>query len=450
VILRSLKLRLIALALIWTALAILVAALVISSLLRQFVERNFDQALQATMVAVMAGTEFDASGNLVISNSVVDPRFDQPLSGWYWQLNDAETIIARSRSLWDVDLGTGVAEPDGTIDSATVSGPDGTAIRRMQRDFTAPGGTRRLRVTVTMPAELIDEEIASIQRPLFLSLALLAVGIGVAIGLQVSVGLKPLGSLGRQLTEIRRGEREAMPDQTYTEIQPLVRELNALLAHNRGVIERARTHVGNLAHGLKTPLSVLDGHVAAGRDDAEGTLADISATMNRLVSHHLRRARSAAAHGIIGARAPVRETLTDLMPVFRGVYADRALHFAVDAEASLHFAGDRQDLEEMLGNLIDNACKWAEQDLSVRAVLAPSKTAPPLLEITVTDDGPGMSDEEIAAARQRGVRHDEGKPGSGLGLAIVEDIARLYGGALDLSRNETGGLSARLTLPATV
>ena len=447
-ILRSLKLRLIGLALVWTALAIVVAGLAISSLLRQFVERNFDQALQATMVAVMAGTEFDASGNLVISNSVVDPRFDQPLSGWYWQLNDAETIIARSRSLWDVDLGTGVAEPDGTIDTATVAGPDGASIRRMQRDFTAPGGTRRLRATVAMPADLIDAEIASVQRPLFLSLALLAIGIAAAIGLQVYVGLKPLGTLGRQLIEIRRGERETMPDQTYAEIQPLVRELNALLTHNRGVIERARTHVGNLAHGLKTPLSVLDGHIAAGGDDDHGTLADISATMNRLVSHHLRRARSAATHGIIGARAPVRETLADLLPVFRGVYADSDLMLAIDADPSIGFAGDRQDLEEMLGNLIDNACKWAERKVQVNARVAVPRAGPPMVEITVADDGPGMSDAQIAAARQRGVRHDEAKPGSGLGLAIVEDIARLYGGALDLSRNDTGGLSARLTLPA--
>lgn len=445
---KSLKLRLIGLALVWTALAIIVAGIVISSLLRQFVERNFDASLQATMVAVMAGIEFDDAGNLVISNSVVDPRFDQPLSGWYWQLNDAEAIIARSRSLWDVDLGIAVAEPDGTIDTEVVSGPDGASIRRMQRDFTAPGGTRRLRVVVAMPAALIDEEIASIQQPFFLSLTLLALGIAIAIGLQVYFGLKPLAALGRHLTEVRRGERETMPDQPYAEVQPLVRELNALLLHNRGVIDRARTHVGNLAHGLKTPLSVLDGHVAGGRDDADGTLAEISQTMNRLISHHLRRARSAAAHGVIGARAPLRETLTDLAPVFRGVYAERDLTLEIEADGTLAFAGDRQDLEEMLGNLIDNACKWAESRVSVGAVAWQDASSVPMLEVTVADDGPGMGEDEIEAARRRGVRHDEAKPGSGLGLAIVEDLARLYDGALYLDRGESGGLRARLVLPA--
>ncbi|WP_099867775.1 ATP-binding protein [Pararhizobium haloflavum] len=439
---RSLRLRLIVLAIVWTTVAIIVAGFVISSLLRNFVEHTFDEALSATMVAVMAGTEFDQAGNLVISNSVVDPRFDQPLSGWYWQLNNAQEVLSRSRSLWDVDLGLAVAEPDGTITTQEVGGPGGEMIRRMARDFTVPGGTQRLRVIVAMPVAVIDEEVASVVEPLIVSLLLLATGLSLAIALQVHFGLAPLQRLGRYLAEVRRGDRERIPPQTYSEIRPIAKELNALLDHNQSVIARARTHVGNLAHGLKTPLAVLENEIAARNEGCNGRLAEVSATMNRLIRHHLRRARSAAAHGILGARTPVRATLDDLLPVFKGVYADRAISISVTSLGDAFFAGDRQDLEEMLGNLIDNACKWAASTVVIHATNSANS-----VEISVSDDGPGMSKAQIDAARSRGVRLDEAKPGSGLGLAIVDDLVQLYQGQLSLTAGASGGLDAHLTLP---
>jgi signal transduction histidine kinase len=440
---QSLKIRLVALAVIWTAAAILVAGLLISTLLRQFVERNFDASLSATMVAVMAGTEFDQSGNLVISNTVVDPRYDQPLSGWYWQLNDANEILARSRSLWDVDLGIDVAEPDGSILTANETGPNGAMVRRMQRDFTAPGGTQRLRVIIAMPADVIDDEVASIVQPLVISLVLLVVAIAAAIGLQVHYGLAPLARLGRNIVAVRRGDRETIPEESYAEIRPITTELNALIAHNRSMIERTRMHVGNLAHGLKTPLSIIGGRIQRDDIDADGTLRDATETMNRLIRHHLRRARTAAAHGVIGARTPVEEAVADLLPVFRGIYAEKAIEIEADVAQDLRFSGDRQDLDEMLGNLIDNACKWA----TARVEIAANPEGVDMLEVRICDDGPGMDEVEIEAARSRGVRFDEAKPGSGLGLSIVDDLAMLHGGKLTLSQRGGGGLVATLLLP---
>jgi signal transduction histidine kinase len=428
---RSLKLRLVGLALVWTTVAILIAGLFISALLRQFVERNADAQLQATMIAVMSGTEFDEQGNVVIANSVVDPRFDRPLSGWYWQVNDENGVLSRSRSLWDVELGVAVAEPDGTITTRTEPGPNGAIIRKQERDFTAPGGTRRLRVVVAMPADLIEDEVATIVQPLVLSLALLAAGIAIAIGLQVHFGLQPLAKLGRDLAAVRRGDKERLPDQPYVEIAPVASEINALLAHNKTVIDRARTHVGNLAHGLKTPLSVLSNRLQTARNADGAVLLDATEQMNRLIGHHLRRARSAA--------------ISDLLPVFRGIHADRHLSLQVDVDGQPTFAGERQDLDEMLGNLIDNACKWASNSVLV--------TARPVdggrITISIRDDGPGLAEDALQAATSRGVRFDESKPGSGLGLSIVDDLARLYGGTLTLERAAGTGLLATLELPAS-
>jgi signal transduction histidine kinase len=442
-IVHSLKFRLLGLALVWSAVALIVAGLVISSLLRQFVERNFDAGLSATMVSIMVGTEFDQTGNLVLANPVIDPRFEQPLSGWYWQVSTASEIVARSRSLWDVDLGTGAGEPDGSVVTATTTDSSGRAIRLMRRDFTVPGGTERMRVLVSMPAEIIDAEVASIVNPLALSLALLGLGIAIAIGLQVHFGLQPLARMGRNIVAVRRGEMALLPQERYREIAPVVTELNGLIEHNRDVIARARTHVGNLAHGLKTPLSVLDNEIAGRKPADEAILSEVSQTMNRMIGHHLRRARSAATLGVIGTRTDVAETVNDLLPVFRGVYADRRLTISADVPAGLYFAGERQDLEEMLGNLIDNACKWTTQRVDITAAADNGH-----LSLRIADDGPGMGSEEAEAAKARGVRFDEAKPGSGLGLSIVEDLVQLYDGKLSFAANEPRGLVAALTLPA--
>lgn len=443
----SLALRLMVLALGASFLALVAAGLVISGLLRSFVVETFETNLNATMVALMANTQFDdEAGRFSLDASVADPRFEQPLSGWYWQIADADQVLIGSTSLWSNTLGVGVGEPDGSVKRQMMMGPQAEPLFVMQRDFTAPGGTGRLRVSVAMPEALIKAQIARVVWPLIWSLSLLGLGLSAAIIIQVRLGLKPLRQVETDLKAIETGKRESLPPSQHDELAPLVAQINSLLAHSTSTIERARTHVGNLAHGLKTPLSGLDALVARSvlpaADRAE--FETLSGNMSRMISQHLRRARSAGAVGLAGARTHVGTVLDGLLPVFRGIYAERSLTITVSGDTEAIFAGEREDLEEMLGNLIDNAAKWGRSRIDIEI----SKVSDSRIMINVCDDGPGLNAAEIDFARERGRRLDESRPGSGLGLAIVDDLSALYGGRLTLARARLGGLAAGLELPA--
>jgi signal transduction histidine kinase len=259
----------------------------------------------------------------------------------------------------------------------------------------------------------------------------------LAIAVQVRVGLAPLRRLVADVAAVRQGKAEGLPPRRDAELAPLVREMNDLLADNRAVIERARTHVGNLAHALKTPLSVL-----ANAPDA-ATAQAMVARMDGMIGYHLRRARGAGAGLAVAARTPVAGVLDDLALVLRGACAARGLALAVEATPQAVFAGERQDAEEMLGTLMENATKWAAARIAVRAGVEGGQ-----LVVTVDDDGPGIAPEARAFVLGRGARLDEGTPGQGLGLPIVADLAALYGGSLALEGSPLGGLRARLVLPA--
>ncbi|MGH6878431.1 MAG: ATP-binding protein, partial [Rhizomicrobium sp.] len=276
------------------------------------------------------------------------------------------------------------------------------------------------------------------------SFAILGLGLMGAIFVQVRIGLQPLNRVSAALARIRDGKARRLVGRFPAEIAPLASELNSLIEHSAEVVGRARTHVSNLAHFLKTPLSVLASEAAA----HPGPLADAVmrqvATMRRQVDHYLSRARAAGALDVLGNRTPVRPVIDDLARTLSRIHAARALAIDVDVPHDLAFRGERQDLEEMAGNLIDNACKWAEARVAVSA----RKSTGAAFELCVNDDGEGLDAEERARVGARGERLDETIPGSGLGLAIVSDIAKLYGGSLRLGESRLGGLEARLALPA--
>jgi len=442
----SLALRLMVLALGASLVALVAAGLIISGLLRSFVVETFETNLNATMVALMANTQFDdEAGRLSLDASVADPRYERPFSGWYWQIADTDQVLIASSSLWTDNLGLGVGEPDGSVRRRMASGPQDEALLVLERDFTAPGGTGRLRVSVAMPQALIDAEVARIVGPLILSLSLLGLGLCLAIIVQVQLGLRPLRQVEADLKAVEAGQKDSLPPVRHSELAPLVSQINNLLSHSRSTIERARTHVGNLAHGLKTPLSGLDALLARSQMPAQdrAEFEALSGNMNQLISQHLRRARSAGTIGIAGARTPLGPVIDDLLPVFRGIYAERQLEFVVQGNRDAVFAGERDDLEEMLGNLIDNAAKCGRSRIEID-LQGPLEG---MVTISVSDDGPGMDEAEFALARQRGRRLDESRPGSGLGLAIVSDLTALYGGTLSLARAEIGGVAAQLVLP---
>jgi signal transduction histidine kinase len=290
----------------------------------------------------------------------------------------------------------------------------------------------------------VQNEIARFNGTLIWSFAILGFGLILGVFLQVRVGLEPLKRVSDALARIRDGKARRLDGKFPAEIEPLASELNSLIEHSAEVVGRARTHVSNLAHFLKTPLTVLSSEASA----QPGPLADAVmrqvVTMRRQVDHYLARARAAGALDVLGNRTPVKPVLDDLARVLKRIHAERGLEITVDCPQSLAFRGERQDLEEMAGNLIDNACKWAH----ARVAVAAHRTSGTSFELRVDDDGPGLDPEERALVGERGERLDESVPGTGLGLAIVRDIAKLYGGSFTLDTAPQGGLEARISLPA--
>jgi signal transduction histidine kinase len=290
----------------------------------------------------------------------------------------------------------------------------------------------------------LDRRIAEFNGTLIWSFVVLGLGLVAAVFIQVLVGLQPLRKVTLALQRIRDGSAQRLEGKFPAEIEPLASELNSLLEHSREVVGRARSYVSNLAHFLKTPLTVLSSEASANPGPLADAVSRQVTSMRRQVDHYLARARAAGAVNVLGNRTQVVPVLEDLARVLRRIHTDSNLVIEVQCASALAFRGERQDLEEMAGNLIDNACKWSNGRVRIAAQLAGGS-----FSLTVEDDGPGLTPKEREQVGERGERLDESVPGSGLGLAIVRDIAKLYGGALDLDDSPLGGLRAKLTLPAT-
>jgi signal transduction histidine kinase len=298
-------------------------------------------------------------------------------------------------------------------------------------------------IAVAGPAREVADAVARFDRLLVLSLGGLAVALAAAVLLQVTYGLRPLQRLARDLDDVRAGRSARLATDQPAEIGPLAVAMNDVLDHDARLVERARTHAGNLAHGLKTPLSVLALESSHGAVPDASRVAEQVATMSRLVEHHLARAAAAGTRRVLGARCPLAPVVDELRATLLRLHGARDVALDVALAPAATFAGERADLEEMLGNLLDNACKWAASRVTLRA-----EQTGGLLRIAVEDDGPGVAADDAAIALRRGGRLDEATPGSGLGLAIVGELAELYDGSLALAPGTRGGLSAVLTLPA--
>jgi signal transduction histidine kinase len=267
--------------------------------------------------------------------------------------------------------------------------------------------------------------------------------------IQIRWGLRPLDRVRRGLADLRSGKQARFAGDLPAEIEPLVGELNALLESNQEIIDRARTQVGNLAHALKTPLSVVINEARASREPFAVKVAEQGEIMRKQVNHYLDRARIAAQVNVIGAITEVHPAVARLVRAMNRIHGDRGLNITCDGANPARFRGEQQDLEEIVGNLVDNACKWAKSRVTVSTgYVAPAGAAPGRLTVTIDDDGPGLTEAEMEEVTKRGRRLDESKPGSGLGLSIVTDLVGLYRGKFQLSRSALGGLRAEVTLPA--
>lgn len=433
----TLRLTLAASALIGLGLAVTGVLLVL--MFRDHIERRFDAGLGDQLDELVAASEFDPTDGLALTWTPVDPRFNRPGSGWYWQVSQQGNVIRRSLSL------TGMALPgnrNGGREVTRIPGPAGGYLRVLSRSITLPGTRNAYDFSVAGPVGDIDADVWRFSAITATTLSILGLCLVIAVYVQVRFGLRPLVGLQQALSDIRTGRTERMPETFPDEVEPVVEELNALLDQNSTLLERARTQAGNLAHALKHPLTIITHET--GRLDRERAqlISEQVAAMRSAIDRHLSRARVAGLSASVGVRTPVARTVDDLRVSMERLHAGRNLCIEVDVADDAMFAGNAEDLEEMLGNLMDNACKWASGRIAVCSETLDGRTT-----ISVEDDGPGIAEPDRGSVLGRGRRLDESVAGAGLGLDIVRDIAELYRGSLTLESSGLGGLRAVLDLP---
>jgi signal transduction histidine kinase len=453
----SLALRLFLSATAWTVVILLVTGVILSTVYRHAEERSFDRRLGVYLKTLVADVASPEDSGEKFPQSIGEPLFDLPLSGWYWQvtrLDQQKPDVHSSRSLWDSALPR-LDERKVPTDATGsrqgyVEGPEEQRLRLVERTIDL-GDDGRFLIAVAGDAAEIEGDMRAFDEALTVTYCVLAVVLLLTTTFQVRFGLAPLKRISEGLAAIRSGTAERLEGRFPEEIAPLARETNALIEANREIIERARTHVGNLAHALKTPLSVIVNEAASRSEDAFAVkVREQTAIMRDQVTRHLERARLAAGLSSIGTVTEIRPVLIALARTMEKIHHDRGIAIDVEAAENLRFRGERQDLEEMVGNLVDNACKWAKSRVAVEVAQPRRDASNPRVSLLIDDDGPGLSasEREEMQAAQRGRRLDETKPGSGLGLSIVVELAGLYGGELSLETAPIGGLRAELVLPA--
>lgn len=438
----SLTRRMIVVAGLWISILLLTGGFALDRVLTSSITRNFDDQLEYVLKSLIYASEIGPDGEVRFNRAPADQRFIQPYSGVYFQVSGQGADTFPSRSLWDRRLRV----DSGHFDLATHiynSGEfAGEPLRVAERDVTLPGSDIRWRFQVAQSREMIDGQIRRLRSTLFWSFAALGLGLLVLAALQTIYGLWPLRRVQREVAAIRSGRKQRISDTFPTEIEPLTEEINQLLAHSEEQAEEARRHAGNLAHALKTPLTVITNAATAHSPDLADTVCREASVMRRQVDHHLARARAIGRRASVQARARVWESAEAVQRAVDRLYEGVTVDIAGDRAAEVRV--ERQDLDEMIGNLVENAAKYGNGRVFITV-----ERHPETVDVVVEDDGPGIPEVEREAIFARGARLDTDKPGTGLGLAIVRDVAEIYGGRVRLEESEDlGGLLARLSLPA--
>ena len=431
----------IGIAALWVLVLLVGGGLALDRVLKSAITRNFDIQIEYVLTAMIASAEIGPDSEVRFNRPLGDQRFLEPYSGLYWQVSAPGHEPFRSRSLWDRALRVD-RHPDPALHVYDSREFSDEALRVLERDVRLPGSPTVWRFQVAQSRVGLDEQIGILRKTLLRSFVLLGLGLMILSALQATYGLWPLRQLRREIARVREGSVSRVDARLPNEVAPLVEELNDLLAHNEKQAEEARRHAGNLAHALKTPLTVIMNEATANSGDLNATVVREAKTMRRQVDHHLARARAVGRRGSAQSRAEVWTSLQAVERAVGRLYPDVTIDLdgAKDAKARV----ERQDLDEMLGNLIENAAKYGGGRVFVTVIAEAG-----FVEIMVEDDGHGIPEAERNAIFERGARLDTGKPGTGLGLAIVRDVAEIYGGTVSLEVSEDlGGLLVRLRLPA--
>lgn len=452
---QSLRWRIVLTTSVAVAVALSLSALVLMELFREHTLRQFEAQLQVQLDQLTAMVESDRQGRPVLKAPLTDPRWQLPYSGLYWQVDGRDKVTAlRSRSLWDVVLSLpNDALDDGDVHMHQLIGPKGQQLLLLERGVRLPlpdadgstPGAPLWRLSVAQDLRAWHEAQERFNATLALCMVVLGASMIAAAWIQVSLGLAPLRRLQRALQDVHEGRATRLSGEQPTELRPLVGDFNAVLDQNEQVVTRARQQAGNLAHAVKTRLAVLSNAAIDQQVDRQALaqlVAEQTEAAREQVDWHMGRARVAGA-GLPGLRTSLRPVVEGLVRVMRKVHVERGLLLDASAvEDGLQFAGESQDLQEILGNLLDNACKWARSTVRVTAIADAA-----LLLITVDDDGPGLALPQRSAVFERGIRADERVPGAGLGLAIVREVVQLYRGDIALSDAPDGGLRVQVRLP---
>ncbi|TPL82223.1 histidine kinase [Mesorhizobium sp. B2-3-14] len=447
---RSLTFRVIAFSTVWAILTLVVIFTLITTLYRQASERGFDSLLSAHLFNLIGSIGISDSGALTGSPDLGDLRFSEPNSGWYWSVEPASEGVhgdLHSSSMTRTIPSPDVADVPFNANfqrSYAAQGINGEELVVFESEFVLDAKNRAARFRVMGNKTELEQEIATFQRRLLTYLSLFGIGMIAINAIAILLGLQPLRRVRNALAMVREGTAQRLDGRFPAEIEPLANETNALIENNKRIVERSRTQVGNLAHSLKTPLAVLlnEGRALGG---AKGQLiAEQAASMQKQIDHYLQRARVAAQRDSVVYRTPVAPLVQRMVRVLQKLNPRTSLSLSLPA-TEIVFAGEREDLEELLGNLLENAVKWARSAVAISVVPLAGKDES-LFEISIEDDGPGIPEDRAREALKRGRRLDETKPGTGLGLAIVADLVNEYGGVLALERSGMGGLKATVRL----
>lgn len=439
----SLSRRMILIAAGWIMVLLAGGGFALDRVLVSAVTQNFDDRLSYVLRSLLVSAEIQ-QGEVWFSREPADQAFLEPGSGVYWQVSAPGREAFPSRSLWDRQLAYGTRHNDDAVHTYNSNQFPDEKLRIVERDVKLPGSDVRWRFQVAQSRQGLDAQISALRRTLVRSFALLGVGLLLMAAMQTFYGLYPLRRVREEIAAMRAGKANRVSDAMPNEVAPMVEELNALIEHNEKQAEEARRHAGNLAHALKTPLTVIMNAATARADDLADTVIREARTMRRQVDHHLARARAVGRRGSAHSRAEVWPSLESVERAVGRLY--RHVRIDVDGPKDLVVHVERQDLDEMLGNLVENAAKYGGGSVFVTVAAQAG-----FVEILVEDDGTGIPENERVRIFDRGVRLDTGKPGTGLGLAIVRDVAEIYGGTVSLEESEDlGGLLVRLRLPAAV
>ena len=445
----SLAIRLFLSATVWIILTLMATGLLLSDLNRKSNIAAFDDRLNLLLESLIGASKVDSSDSITVVSSIGEPRFFQPYSGWYWQVNKGAKTLSRSRSMWDQLF---------TLDKRLIGGRtqfinllddeknkkiiEEKKLHIVQREISFPGMPDPITFLVSGDTAEYKENINKFNNILLTTLIVLGVGLMIAVFLQVNYGLLPLNKIKQALFKVRNGDEKKLMEKYPSEVQPLATEINDLLQHNEKIVERARTHVGNLAHVLKTPLAVISNEIE--KDNT--VLKNQILLMRKHIDRYLKKAHLESVGKNIKSKISFFPFLEKMINIFEKLYPNRKINFRKNID-NFFIYGSLEDMEEILGNVIENACKWSKKNISIEF----ENISKNEIKMMISDDGPGLPLETQNKVFARGFRLDEQTPGSGLGLNIVKDIVEIYKGKvwLDKSR-EFGGLQVNIIFPVSV